>query len=457
MFRLSLKLSWLPFLAILLSYLLIGGLYAWYTPAWQAPDEPAHYNYVRQLAAGQLPLMEPSDYDEAFRNAAVSSGFAPEYDVSLLTYEDWQPPLYYLLQTPVYWLTDGSLLALRLFSLLLGAGVVVGAYLIGRQLFPTKEWLALTTAVFVAFIPQHLAIMASVNNDALAELLIAGIILLLLKSFDAEAQRRRDKEGSTHYAIRTTQYALLPIGFLLGLGYLTKGTVYPLSFLVAALLLWRYWRDWSGLLRAGLLVFGVALLMGSLWWGRNLVVYEGFDPFATVAHDEAVVGQTRTAEWVAEFGLAETVRRLGETTFNSFWGQFGWMALPMTHPGWLYPLLRLFTAVAVIGLLAEGIRQRGQWRPAVWILLGVAGLATAVHVGYNLTYVQHQGRYLFPALIPMGAGVAAGLWFWIRPVYQRLPETNWRPYTPYLLPLGLALALILLNLHAIFRVIIPNL
>jgi 4-amino-4-deoxy-L-arabinose transferase-like glycosyltransferase len=455
MSRLSLKLSWLPFLAILVCYLLLGGLYAWHTPAWQAPDEPAHYNYVRQLAAGQLPMMEPSDYDEAFRNAAVSSGFAPEYDVSLLTYEDWQPPLYYLLQTPIYWLTDGSLLALRLFSLLLGAGVVVGAYLVGRQLFPTKEWLALTTAVFVAYIPQHLAIMASVNNDALAELLIAGIVLLLLKNFNAEAQRRREKSfNNSQFTIHNSQFT---IGILLGLGYLTKGTVYPLSFLVAALLLWRYWGDWAGLVRAGMLVFGVALLMGSLWWGRNLVVYEGFDPFATIAHDEAVVGQTRTAEWIAEHGLAETVRRFGETTFNSFWGQFGWMALPMTHPGWLYPLLRLFMGVAFVGLLLEGVRQRGQWRPAAWILLGVAALATAVHVGYNLTYVQHQGRYLFPALIPMGAGVAAGLWFWLRPFYHRLPQTNWKPYASYLLPLGLALALILLNLHAIFRVIIPNL
>ncbi|MFO7539656.1 MAG: glycosyltransferase family 39 protein [Chloroflexota bacterium] len=463
------KLSRLPFILVLFSYLLLGGLYAWFTPAWQAPDEPAHYNYVRQLAAGQLPLMEPSDYNEAFRNAAVSSGFAPEYEISLLTYEDWQPPLYYLLQTPVYWLSGGSLLALRLFSLLLGAGVVVGAYLIGRQLFPQREWLALTTAVFVAFVPQHTAIMASVNNDALAELLIAGIILLLLKSFDAEAQtcaehsRSRHRGEKTaplptsHFSLSTTYFPLLTIGVLLGLGYLTKGTVYPLSFLVAALLLWRYWGNWAGLVRAGLLVFGVALLMGSLWWGRNLVVYEGLDPFATMAHDRAVVGQTRTAEWVADYGLAETVRRFGQTTFNSFWGQFGWMALPMTHPGWLYPLLRLFTGVVVGGLLVEGVRQRGRWRPAVWILLGLVGLAAAVHVGYNLTYVQHQGRYLFPALIPMGVGVAAGLWGWLRPFYYRLPPSNWRLYVPYLLPLGLALALILLNLHAIFRVIVPNL
>ena len=456
MSSLSVKLWW-PLGLIVAAYLVVGGLYAWQTPAWQAPDEPAHYNYVAQLAAGQLPVMEPDDYDEVFRNTAVSSGFAPEHDVTRLTYEDWQPPLYYLLQTPVYWLTGGSLLAMRLFSLLLGAGVVVLAYLIGRQFFGAgREWLALTTAVFVAFVPQHTAIMASVNNDSLAELLIAAIILLLLKSLNAETQRRRGKEKEP--SLSTSYFPLLMIGFLLGLGYLTKGTVYPLSFLVAGYLIWRYWGDWPGLVRAGLLVFGVALLLGSLWWGRNLLIYDGFDPFATIAHDQAVVGQTRTAEWIETYGVTETIRRFGQTTFNSFWGQFGWMALPMTHPAWLYPLLGLFTLVVVAGLVWQGVRQWGAWRSDVWLLLGVVGLATAVHVGYNLTYVQHQGRYLFPALIPFGVGVAAGLWVWIRPLLSQLPlPENSKPYAPYLLPLGLGLALLLLNLHAIFRIIGPHL
>ena len=35
---------------ILLVYLAIGVLYAVNTPAWQAPDEPAHYNYIKHLA-----------------------------------------------------------------------------------------------------------------------------------------------------------------------------------------------------------------------------------------------------------------------------------------------------------------------------------------------------------------------------------------------------------------------
>ena len=31
------------------AYLTIGVLYGFRTPAWQVPDEPAHYNYVRHL------------------------------------------------------------------------------------------------------------------------------------------------------------------------------------------------------------------------------------------------------------------------------------------------------------------------------------------------------------------------------------------------------------------------
>ena len=45
-------------------------------------------------------------------------------DLPTIQYEDHQPPLYYLLASLVFQLTNGSLIALRLFSVLIGAGVV---------------------------------------------------------------------------------------------------------------------------------------------------------------------------------------------------------------------------------------------------------------------------------------------------------------------------------------------
>ncbi|NLH07710.1 MAG: hypothetical protein GX484_08920, partial [Chloroflexi bacterium] len=113
---------------VVLVFLVVGTLYAVYTPAWQAPDEPAHYNYVAQIAGGGCcPVIAPGDWDTALINEVASREEPPPARLSRLEYEDHQPPLYYLLATPVFALTGGSLLALRLVSVVLGAGVVVHA------------------------------------------------------------------------------------------------------------------------------------------------------------------------------------------------------------------------------------------------------------------------------------------------------------------------------------------
>lgn len=47
---------------VVVAYAVIGVLYAVFTPTWQVPDEPAHYNYVRALAEGRgFPVMEVGD------------------------------------------------------------------------------------------------------------------------------------------------------------------------------------------------------------------------------------------------------------------------------------------------------------------------------------------------------------------------------------------------------------
>jgi hypothetical protein len=288
-------------------------------------------------------------------------------------------------------------------------------------------------------VPQHLAIISSTNNDALAEFLLAAILYGLVVISQAE------RFHSRHYLL---------LGGLLGLGYLTKGSVYPISAVVVLVLIWQFWGQWRAMLKAGLMVFVPALTLGSLWWIRNMVVYGGLDILGKAAHDSVVVGQPRTAEWVAQYGLPGTMMRLVETTFNSFWGQFGWMTVPMTYPSWLYPLLWLFTGLALAGLLVAAFNARrslARYALPILIFLGLFLLTLGVHLVYNLTFVQHQGRYLFPALIPIGLGFAIGLGLWFMPLRRRWPRSV------YLIPAGLAAALIALDLYALFRVIIPAL
>jgi hypothetical protein len=195
------------------------------------------------------------------------------------------------------------------------------------------------------------------------------------------------------------------------------------------------------------------------------------------AHDAVVVGQPRTAVLVADLGLWGAIQQFVQTTFRSFWGQFGWMALPMLHPPWLYTLLWLFSGAAVAGLAVEWVVGSGKWavesgkwirkgdsreeltqhatrntqHATRWLLPLLFLLTLAVHVIYNLTFIQHQGRYLFPALIPIGIGVMVGLGGWLRPFFPRSSPLY------HLLPGGLGLALAALDLWVIFRIIVPNL
>ena len=329
----------------------------------------------------------------------------------------------------------------------MGAGLVVLAYLIAKKV-TGHDWLGWTTAVFIALLPQHLAILAAINNDALAELLIATILwqLVSLESDEVETLEIRDWRVNTRW---------LNIGVLLGLGFLTKGTVYLIAPVIGLALIWHYWGAWPTLGQASWRVALPALLLGSLWWGRNIAIYGGLDVLGKAAHDAVVIGQPRTADWIAQFGLWGTIQRFLQTTFNSFWGQFGWMTLPMNHPSWLYPLLQLFTAIIILGLIAYTFQKKRHLPhppPRIPLILLITFLLTAaLHIGYNLTFVQHQGRYLFPALVPISIGVAVSISVWARPFNQRWPVTQ------NLLPLGLALTLASLDLFALFRIIVPNL
>jgi hypothetical protein len=301
--------------------------------------------------------------------------------------------------------------------------VVALAFLAARELFPTRPWLWLATMAFVAFLPQHAFMLAGVNNDALAELLIAATLWLLLRR------------------LRGRAVPVWWLGLLVGLGLATKTTTYILLAIVPLGLLLEAWvrrgegdegLAWRPLVR-DLAVFALpALLIGGLWWLRNLGVYGWPDFLGLAAHDRVVIGQPRTADWIADMGLGPYLAMGARTTFNSFWGQFGWMALPLEER--LYAAFGLLSAVALAGLavaawrpdrdddaLVGAARRRAQWA----VLWATIGLGLAAFLYYNTSFVQFQGRYLFSALIPLAALFALGVDAWRRLLLGRWPATRW--------------------------------
>lgn len=397
--------------AIILVYLLLGILYAAYTPAWQAPDEPAHYNYVQYLAdQRRFPVLKAGDYPAAYLEEIKAALFPPDMSIAPIRYEFHQPPLYYLLAVPVYRLFGGALWGLRLLSLGLGALLLLVAYWAVREIAPERPILALGTTAFIAFSPMHLAMTAAANNDTLAELLLATIILVSIRYLKAAAEPSGEQ--------RDFEFLVL-LGIATGLGLVTKASVYiALPLVLGAIAIRHLWleRPTPPLARsakdAGLYLLP-AMAFAAPWWLRNMALYGGHDFLGLGRHDQVVAGQLRTAEFVAEHGFAQLLEAFFLTSFRSFWGQFGWMGVLLDQR--LYQMLAILSALALGGFalwMVGAWHRRDQipeWQWAAGGLLALTFLLTvASYVWYNVNFLQHQGRYLFRALVPIGLAVALG-------------------------------------------------
>jgi 4-amino-4-deoxy-L-arabinose transferase-like glycosyltransferase len=429
--------------ALLITYLAIAILFAVTTPDWQNPDEPAHYNYIAHIAAGKgLPYLQMGDYDQAYLSRLTSERFPPELSIEPVRYESHQPPLYYMIAAPIFWISGGNLLLLRLFNVLIGLGIITLIFLTVRRITPGQPHIALGAAAFVAFLPMHVAILASVNNDPLAGLILAATMYVLVRWTVDRRPQTADRRPQTddrrlQYPIPDTQYPIpdpqspvpsprspvpLLLGLLMGLGFLTKATTYvllPVVVMTVFVVSWRRWGGRSAWIHAAL-TLPWALLLGMPLWLRNIYLYGGFDFLGLRWHDLVVTGQPTTADWIATHGWAAYLERAWHFTFSSFWGVFGWMGVFMDSR--VYTALLILSGIILFGLITLPLRIKNKWPqwssgqrwsllPLLLLLLGVI----ASYGWYNLGFVQHQGRYLFPALLSVSMLFAVGWHAVLRP------------------------------------------
>jgi hypothetical protein len=474
-------------LLILAGYLLLAVTYALATPPLEASDEYKHFPVVQYVQTRRsLPVLDPDD-------------------PGLWLQEGAQPPLYYIVMAastawidtsdledihqvnPHAFVGDpnqvdnknliihqpgresfpwgGTVLAvyvIRMLSIILGAGTIVVTYQLGSLLFnPTVGLLA---AALTAFNPMFLFVNAAVNNDSLAILLGSVALYLLVRVWRDEPSPRT----------RWGPYALL--GFVLGLGILTKLSVAGLVLLsgaVLALMSWRR-RDWRFLVVGGGLIVLVALVLTAPWLLRNMREYG--DPVALNAFIE--VQGTRDSpitwgDWRGEFG----------TFYRSYWGLFGGVNVAAPEPFyWVYNVAALLGASGFLLWLWRRWRHRRTGhlfeprepgesgsassadtnRPSVavedaagqaammqpsqafngaahrgmWILVAWSLILLILLLRWNLISPAFQGRLLFPALGAVNVIWAVGL--------LALVPLSWRPKTATgLAMLGFILAALL--------------
>lgn len=429
--------------AIAVIYLIIAGGYNAITPfgtvAQHNPDEHAHLLYVQTIAAGHLPIFRAGGAD----------------------YEAHQPPLYYALCAPVY-LTARSLgqaaevACIRSVSTALGVALIFVTFLAVITLLPEMPAVALASAAFVGWLPGVVSLNASITNDSLTILIIA-IALWLLARLAARAQIPSEQTRNLRIAIL--------IGVTLGLGIWTKTSTLLLFPTIAAGL---YLLARKSILNAGeagklgAISLGLGLLIGAPWLVRNQMLYG--DPIAQHLFVSAFTN-TALAPDVARFifggSMGAYLWGVARWTFASFWGVFDSMQMfwgrdplgrtPSPAAGLppIYDVLGVISILALIGAVrifrGNPLRLSATQTAIAQTSLALVIFTWLSHLRFVLVFFQAQGRYWYPALVPLALFFVLG-WRGL------LPKP--RSFAVGMIVMGAAL--IGLNLYTLFGLLLPR-
>jgi 4-amino-4-deoxy-L-arabinose transferase-like glycosyltransferase len=409
--------TWITALVLGLYVLLVLGFST--VPIFEGIDEIEHYRFIHYLSEN-LALPEPDQPRSEYH----------------------QPPLYYLLGTPVGLLIDdadfitfrdrrnvhhgylltvpgndnkntiihtraeafpytgsGTSLAvhiLRLMSIAMGFGTLLAVRAILQALWPESPPHQLLGLGIVAFWPQFLYLSATVNNDNLV-ILISTVALLLLV--------RIVQQG-------TTPKRALLLGLTLGLALITKVNTLvlglPTVLAFALVIVQKPVRDrakWRDLLLAA----GVVIAVAGWWYLRNTALYGS--PFGVtdmLAKSGWTVNKDGSPDWI--YGL-NTI----SGAYDSFWARFGHNTLGV-HP-LFYAVYDVLSLLALGGLILWAIKVFVRRQPVEPARLKLAALLSAFFIAWllalyyasSLAVIGNQGRYVLPALGAFACLFAVGL------------------------------------------------
>ncbi|MBI2844618.1 MAG: hypothetical protein HYX78_14585 [Armatimonadetes bacterium] len=347
-----------------------------FTPNFYAPDEYAHFSYVRHLSEQHsLPV-------QTHKTGVVADEG-----------EFYQPPLYYLMLTPLYqglhnWVGDAALLRVARFASVILWLIAVGLSVGILSNLGIKDAFVRTFAIsMISLLPTYMFISSVVNNDNLLIALGAGVLYVL----------------TLERSVKRSFY----VGLLLGAALLTKlsAVVYLItvvSVFGASLVGGR--REFASAVKHAVLILSVAAIIFAPWGARNVMLYGSI-----TAEDVA----NKPALW--EMSTVEAVHYSGVRMLRTFWAVAG-----VFNDVWHRPLQRIGcwgTLAAFLGLVYGAVFRREAVRRLITSenrpFMIAAGISIIVNVAlalrFGVLYGQLQGRFLFPMLVPISIFMAMGI------------------------------------------------
>jgi 4-amino-4-deoxy-L-arabinose transferase-like glycosyltransferase len=443
-----------PLAALLAVVLLFGIAWALVSPAWQAPDENAHFAYTQTLAErlalpGRLDRQPQSseqlagaEITEADQVAAIPEGRPPWSAAAQERFDALEfspgeradgggvnpaasnPPLYYLYAAGAYRLASGGdvftrLYAERLAGLLWLLVTVAAAWLLAGELLGRRRSLQLVAAAIVGLVPMMTFVSASVSPDgmlyALWSLALWLGVRVLRRGVTPVDATALAAVTAAAILVKATSFALLPaVALALVLGSrdaIRSGGARraALANSLAALSLAVPLAVWSLIARGADRGAAEQLTASSTELGAE-----------KVRHFLSYVWQFYLPNLPFQDPIGDP--RLWETWVQGGFGRFGWLEVML--PEWLYIAAAAFTVMVLAGLAVLAARSRRRLDVPVLAFLALAAgtLLAGLHwTDFNFLLGGSefmQGRYLLPLIALAGVAAAAAL--------TALPY-RWRP------------------------------
>jgi 4-amino-4-deoxy-L-arabinose transferase-like glycosyltransferase len=340
------------------------------TPVGASPDELSHLTYLNGIADHLRlpPAGEP---------------------------ERQQPPLYYLLGAVVSKLSGGDPRLIRLLSVVLGVLTILTVYLVARRLFPGRPLLAAGTAALVALLPETQYLAGAVNDDNLAWL--AGALLVLAGVVVLQAPSLSNRLA-------------LGAGCAIALAALAKETVWVLALVLLVVVVVRFWGRIRALQAAVLIA--PTIVFAGWWFARNAVAFGSLLPplHPITSQTQVLDSLTQLRGYLAATALS-LVGMYGNGAHFTAISILGLRPLPSLVAG---IAIGLITMAAIVAVARSWPRWDTTHRRIGALLFVVIAVAVAQSVLNSATFdLQPQARYLLVA-VAAAAPIAAWTLAWRR-------------------------------------------
>jgi D-alanyl-D-alanine carboxypeptidase (penicillin-binding protein 5/6) len=378
-------------------------------PLWSVVDEGAHFDNIAYIAEHHsLPVLGKAHATE--QELAIGKGVYPgrvkidaaKDGLAGLDYEAFQPPLYYLVATPFFYL-NGNFHSKAIILRFLGLAFLLLAIALFARLSRhvlKKRWrIGLAGGLLVFLMPGIIVRSVTISNDSLAIPIAIATVTELWIALERRSSGRLIAAG-----------ALVSCGVLTDL-YLAE--MVPVFIGVAAVILWSS-RTWRDVVRVALAA-GVGVVVALPWFVFNAVEYHALTASA--------VAKAEQLSTVNPHHLHFTVGQLPALTVDSLFQPLmpqEWGSLTFPHPltnyvSVLFQVLLVPLAIFLTVVLGGRLFRTGYWvLVAPWVVNVL--LCWYIDIGQQWESGAMVARYTYATLTILGLFVVAATLSLVRSV-----------------------------------------